>query len=126
MAKKRIIKAEATEPLRKECSINYDFMAEPSEEVLANAELHAQEFVATMEAKERERKEQKRMEADSTKTVTIMKYQAKDGKYYFIVKDKFDIADEVERLDAMNALRDEMLASGDMIKHLWTKETVLF
>ena len=37
-------------------------------------------------------------------SVTIMKYQAKDGKYYFIVKDKFDIADEVERLDYMMKL----------------------
>lgn len=55
-----------------------------------------------------------------------MKYQAKDGKYYFIVKDKFDIADEVERLDYMMKLKDEMLKSGEMKKHLWTKETVLF
>lgn len=62
----------------------------------------------------------------SMKSVTIMKYQAKDGKYYFIVKDKFDIADEVERLDYMMRLKDEMLASGEMKKHLWTKETVLF
>ena len=59
-------------------------------------------------------------------SVTIMKYQAKDGKYYFIVKDKFDIADEVERLDYMMKLKDEMLKSGEMKKHLWTKETVLF
>lgn len=63
---------------------------------------------------------------EATKSVTIMKYQGKDGGYYFIVKDKFDIADEVERLDAMNRLRDEMLESGEMVRHLWTKETVLF
>lgn len=65
------------------------------------------------------------MEEDA-KSVTIMKYQAKDGSYQFIVKDKFDIEDEVERLDYMNKLRDEMLESGEMKKHLWTKETVLF
>lgn len=63
---------------------------------------------------------------NNTKSVTIMKYQAKDGKYHFIVKDKFDIADEAERLAYMNSLRDEMLKSGEMKKHLWTKETVLF
>ncbi len=63
---------------------------------------------------------------EKVKSVTIMKYQAKDDKYYFIVKDKFDIADEIERLDYMNTLRDEMLKSGEMKKHLWTKETVLF
>ena len=65
------------------------------------------------------------MEND-TATVTIMKYQAKDGTYHFIVKDKFDIADEVERLDFMNDLRDKMLESGEMKQHLWTKSTVLF
>ena len=60
------------------------------------------------------------------KSVTIMKYQGVDDKYYFIVKDKFDITDEVERFDYMNSLRDEMLASGEMKKFLWIKETVLF
>jgi hypothetical protein len=66
------------------------------------------------------------VEKEQVKSVTIMKYQGKDDKYHFVVKDKFDIADEVERLDAMNKLRDEMLASGEMKKHLWSKETVLF
>jgi hypothetical protein len=66
------------------------------------------------------------VEKKQVKSVMIMKYQGKDDKYYFIVKDKFDIADSVERLDAINKLRDEMLASGKMKKHLWTKETVLF
>ena len=55
-----------------------------------------------------------------------MKYQRKDGGYDWVVKDKFDVADEVERLDVMNKLRDKMLKSGEMKKHLWTKETVLF
>lgn len=63
---------------------------------------------------------------ENAKSVTIMKYQAEDGSYQFIVKDKFDIEDEVERLDFMNNLRDEMLKSGEMKKHLWTKETILF
>lgn len=66
------------------------------------------------------------MNEEKVHSVTIMKYQAPDGKYHFVVKDKFDIADEVERLDAMNKLRDEMLESGEMKRHLWTKETVLF
>ena len=66
------------------------------------------------------------IEGNDVHSITIMKYQGKDGKYYFIVKDKFDIPDEVERLDVMNKLRDEMLASGEMKRHLWTKETVLF
>ena len=63
---------------------------------------------------------------EKTKSVTIMKYEGSNGKYYFIVKDKFDIADDVERLTAMNELRDEMLESGEMKRHLWTKETILF
>ena len=63
---------------------------------------------------------------EDAKSVTIMKYQGKDDKYYFVVKDKFDVADEIERLDAMMNLRDEMLGSGEMKKFLWIKETVLF
>ena len=63
---------------------------------------------------------------EDVKTVTIMKYLGSDEKYHFKVLDKFDIADEVERLDCMNDLRDKMLESGEMKKHLWTKSTVLF
>lgn len=63
---------------------------------------------------------------DDIKTVTIMKYLGSDEKYHFIVMDKFDIADEAERFDYMNNLRDKMLQSGEMKKHLWTKSTVLF
>lgn len=63
---------------------------------------------------------------DDTKSVTIMKYLGNDDDYHFLVLDKFNIADEVERLDYMNYLRDKMLKSGKMKKHLWTKTTILF
>ncbi|MDO5475112.1 MAG: hypothetical protein Q4F61_01865 [Candidatus Saccharibacteria bacterium] len=63
---------------------------------------------------------------NTTKTVTIMKYQGSDNRYYFKVLDRFDIADEVERLDYMNYLKTQMLKSGEMKKHPWTKSTVLF
>lgn len=62
----------------------------------------------------------------STNSVTIMKYLGNDNDYHFLVLDKFNITDEVERLDYMNYLKDEMLKSGKMKKHLWTKTTVLF
>jgi hypothetical protein len=115
------MKEEHYKDLRDDCPISYDPTVKPTTKDLAEAERRSQEFVKLMEAKEKER-----MNENDTKTVTIMKYQAKDGNYEWEVKDKFDIADPVERLDAMNALRDEMLASGEMKKHLWTKETVLF
>ena len=70
---------------------------------------------------------QKRTElANGTKSVTIMKYLGSDNSYHFEVLDKFDIEDEVERLDYMNFLKIKMLKSGKMKKHLWTKQTVLF
>lgn len=67
-----------------------------------------------------------KVQSTDIKTVTIMKYLGSDEKYHFIVLDKFDIADEVERLDHMNNLKNEMLESGKMKKHLWTKSTILF
>lgn len=63
---------------------------------------------------------------DNTKSVTIMKYLGSDNSYHFRVLDKFDIEDEVERLDYMNFLKEKMIESGEMKKHLWTKETPLF
>lgn len=66
------------------------------------------------------------MKNDDTKSVTIMKYLGKDDDYHFLVLDKFNIADEVERLDYMNTLMNQMLESGEMKKHLWTKTTPLF
>ena len=65
-------------------------------------------------------------EENDIKTVTIMKYLGSDEKYHFKVLDKFDIKDEVERLDYMNSLKEQMLKTGKMKKHLWTKSTVLF
>lgn len=50
------------------------------------------------------------------KTVTIMKYLGSDEEYHFIVLDKFDIADEVKRLDYMNNLKNKMLEIGEMKK----------
>ena len=63
---------------------------------------------------------------DTTKSVTIMKYLGSDDSYHFRVLDKFDIEDEVERLDYMNFLKEKMIESGEMKKHLWTKSTPLF
>ena len=60
------------------------------------------------------------------KSVTIMKYLGNDDDYHFLVLDKFNITDDLERLDYMNYLKDTMLKSGKMKKHLWTKQTVLF
>lgn len=59
-------------------------------------------------------------------SVTIMKYLGSDKKYHFEVIDRFDIPDEVDRLDYMNFLKIKMLKSGKMKKHLWTKTTPLF
>lgn len=54
-----------------------------------------------------------------------MKYRLFDG-YEFKVLDKFNIEDEVERLDAMMDFRDKMLAKyGDDFKSLWIKNTVI-
>lgn len=64
--------------------------------------------------------------SDRVKSVTIMKYLGSDDDYHFIVLDRFNIEDEVERLDYMNFLKCEMLKSGEMKRHLWTKQTVLF
>ena len=63
---------------------------------------------------------------NTTKSVTIMKYLGSDNLYHFKVLDRFDISDETDRLDYMNYLKTQMLKSGEMKKHLWTKSTVLF
>ena len=49
---------------------------------------------------------------DNTKSVTIMKYLGNDNDCHFLVLDKFNIADEVERLEYMNYLKEKMLKSG--------------
>ena len=59
------------------------------------------------------------------KTVTIMKYRIGD-KYCFKVLDKFDIKDEVERLDEMIKISNELSLENEDYEQLWIKETVLF
>ncbi len=59
------------------------------------------------------------------KTVTIMKYRI-NNKYFFKVLDKFDIPDEVERLDEMIRISKELASQHEDYEQLWIKETVLF
>lgn len=59
------------------------------------------------------------------KTVTIMKYRIGD-KYFFKVLDKFDIKDEVKRLDEMIRISNELSLENEDYEQLWIKETVLF
>lgn len=59
------------------------------------------------------------------KTVTIMKYRIGD-KYFFKVLDKFDIEDEVERLDEMIRISNQLGLENEDYGQLWIKETVLF
>lgn len=59
------------------------------------------------------------------KTVTIMKYRIGD-KYFFKVLDKFDIKDEVERLNEMIKISNELSLENEDYEQLWIKETVLF
>ena len=59
------------------------------------------------------------------KTVTIMKYRIGD-KYFFKVLDKFDIEDEVERLDEMIRTSNQLGLENEDYEQLWIKETVLF
>ena len=59
------------------------------------------------------------------KTVTIMKYRIGD-KYFFKVLDKFDIKDEVERLDEMIRISNELSLENEDYEQLWIKETDLF
>jgi hypothetical protein len=59
------------------------------------------------------------------KTVMIMKYRIGD-KYFFKVLDKFDIKDEVERLDEMIRISNELSLENEDYEQLWIKETVLF
>ncbi len=59
------------------------------------------------------------------KTVTIMKYRI-NNKYFFKVLDKFDIPDEVERLDEMIRISKELASQYKDYEQLWIKETVLF
>ena len=59
------------------------------------------------------------------KTVTIMKYRI-NNEYFFKVLDKFDIEDEVERLDKMIEISKQLEKENKNYEQLWIKETVLF
>ena len=59
------------------------------------------------------------------KTVTIMKYRI-GNKYFFKVLDKFDIEDEVKRLDEMIRISNQLSLENEDYERLWIKETVLF
>lgn len=59
------------------------------------------------------------------KTVTIMKYRI-NNEYFFKVLDKFDIPDEVERLDKMIEISKQLEKENEDYEQLWIKETVLF
>lgn len=59
------------------------------------------------------------------KTVTIMKYRI-NNEYFFKVLDKFDIEDEVERLDKMIEISKQLEKENEDYEQLWIKETVLF
>lgn len=58
--------------------------------------------------------------------MTVMKYLGRDGKIHFIVKDKFDIPNMIERLDYMDYLKKLLTKNGEMVKHFYTKEMVKF
>jgi len=66
------------------------------------------------------------MEGKQPCSVTIMKYLDRDGQYRFIVKDRYSFPDMLDRLDYLRDLKDEMIESGEMTRHLWTEEAVLF
>ena len=59
------------------------------------------------------------------KTVTIMKYRI-NNEYFFKILDKFDIKDEVERLDKMIEISKQLEKENKDYEQLWIKETVLF
>ena len=54
--------------------------------------------------------------------ITIMKYRI-GNKYFFKVLDKFDIPDEVERLDEMIRVSKELASQHEDYEQLWIKNT---
>lgn len=54
-----------------------------------------------------------------------MKYRI-NNEYFFKVLDKFDIKDEVERLDKMIEISKQLEKENEDYEQLWIKETVLF
>lgn len=55
-------------------------------------------------------------------SITIMKYRIGD-KYFFKVLDKFDIEDEVERLDKMIQISKQLEKENEDYEQLWIKNT---
>lgn len=54
--------------------------------------------------------------------ITIMKYRI-GNQYFFKVLDKFDIPDEVERLDEMIRISKELTSQYEDYEQLWIKNT---
>ena len=65
-----------------------------------------------------------KMNPVSENSVTIMKYKASDGTYDFKCLDKWNVADEAERLDAMIEKKKELEANGYEV--LWIKTLPIF
>lgn len=54
--------------------------------------------------------------------ITIMKYRI-GNQYFFKVLDKFDIPDEVERLDEMIQISKQLEKENEDYEQLWIKNT---
>ena len=54
--------------------------------------------------------------------ITIMKYRI-GNQYFFKVLDKFDIPDEVERLDKMIQISKQLEKENEDYEQLWIKNT---
>ena len=54
--------------------------------------------------------------------ITIMKYRI-GNQYFFKVLDKFDIEDEVERLDEMIQISKQLEKENEDYEQLWIKNT---
>lgn len=70
------------------------------------------------------RKRKSNMNSVSENSVTIMKYKSPDGAYDFKCLDKWNVADEVERLDTMIKEKQKLEAEGYEV--LWIKTLPIF
>ena len=64
------------------------------------------------------------MNPASDNSITIMKYKTPDDAYDFKCLDRWNVADEVERLDAMLEKKQELEAMGYEV--LWIKTLPIF
>ena len=64
------------------------------------------------------------MNPASDNSITIMKFKAPDGTYDFKCLDRWDVEDEVERLDVMLKKQQELESMGYEV--LWTKTLPIF